>query len=331
MVNVKRNLLNAFYKVGGFRPFHLGVRDKLLILMYHRFSDSDHPSRVSVEQLRSHLQYLNKHASPMSLREGLESLEAGKVLPTNPVAITIDDGYRDAYEIALPVLNEFGYKATLFAVTDFIDRKCWIWTDLMRYVLGEAEVGSPRTIETDAGMFRISDGNGSLDAERINGQLKEIPNALKEKVIQQIAEGLKIEIPARPTSDFEALTWEQIIEMDSTNIEIESHSVTHPILTQVEETELDDQLVRSKLRLEEKLGREVDYFCYPNGNVNQSVKDAAARAGYKGAVTTEFGFNGKDFDPFLINRIYAPQQVQDFAQCVSGFESLKQKARQGLG
>ena len=324
---MKRNLLNAFYKVGGFRPFHWGVRDQLLILMYHRFSASSHGSRVSADQFRQHLRYLSNHANPVSLRDGLAALATGEPLPPNPVVITIDDGYRDAYDIALPLIREFNFNATLFAVTDFVDGRCWIWTDIMRYLLQQQGKEERRTIPTSAGEFHVSGDDGYLDADTINGQLKKMPDQLKEKVIQEIAEELQVQVPARPSTDFEALSWDQVREMDATNIQIESHSVTHPIMTEVDEAKLNDELVRSKARLEKVLDRAVNYFCYPNGNVNVRVRDAVAKAGYNGALTTNFGFNKSPVDPFMVDRIYAPSSIDDFAQCASGFESLKQKVR----
>lgn len=313
--------------MGGFRPFHWGVRDRLLILMYHRFSASSHGTRVSADQFREHLRYLSKHANPISLQDGLTALATRGPLPPNPVVITIDDGYRDAYDIALPVLREFNFNATLFAITDFVDRRCWVWTDIMRFILQQSGGGQRQTIPTSAGEFHVSGDDSSLDADEINGRLKKMPDQVKDKVIQEIAEALNVEVPSRPTSDFEPLSWDQAREMDSTSIQIESHTVTHPILTEVDEARLDDELVRSKVRLEKMLDRGVNYFCYPNGNVNVRVRDAVVRAGYRGAVTTNFGFNKSRVDPFMVDRIYAPSSIDDFAQCASGFESLKQIAR----
>ena len=324
---MKRKLLNAFYRIGGFRPFHWGVRDQLLILMYHRFSSSSHTSRVSAGQFRQHLRYLARHANPISLHDGLSALATGAPLPRNPVVITIDDGYRDAYDIALPILREFNFNATLFAVTDFVDGVAWVWTDIMRFILQQSGGVERRTIQTSAGEFQISGEDLYSDADAVNGKLKKMPDELKNKVLQEIAEALNVEVPHRPTSDFEPLSWDQAREMDSTSIQIESHTVTHPILTEVSEARVDDELLRSKARLETMLDRDANYFCYPNGNVNVRVRDAVARAGYKGAVTTNFGFNKSPVDPFMIDRIYAPSAIDDFAQCASGFESLKQKVR----
>ena len=327
---MKRNLLNAFYKAGGFRPFHWGMRDQLLILMYHRFSASSHASRVSADQFREHLRYLRKNANVITLQQGFEALTNDSPLPANPVVITIDDGYRDAYDIALPLLREFNFHATLFAVTDFVDGRCWIWTDVMRYILQQTAGSGPGTIATSVGEFQLVGEDSYVDADAINGRLKKIPDQLKDKVMEEIAAALNVGVPALPTSSFGPLSWDEIREMDSTNIQIESHSVTHPIFTEIDEARLNEELVRSKARLETMLGRDVSYFCYPNGNVDSREKDAVAAAGYRGAVTTRFGFNKSPVDPFMIDRVYAPPAIEDFAQCASGFESFKQLMRRGV-
>ena len=324
---MKRQLVNAVFRLGGFRPFHVLVRNRILILMYHRFSDEERNSTVSSDQFRQHLQYLKKHANPISLEDAVDALESEVRLPANPVVITIDDAYRDAYEIALPLLDEYKVKATLFAVTDFVDGRCWIWTDRLRFVLRQAGLRSARTITTSAGDFHFAGHDSFLDADRANGRLKKLPNDLKDEVIDEIARILDVDIPETPTPDYAPISWDQIEEMDSTNVRIESHTVTHPILTQVEPGQLDRELHDSKARLETMLGRSVRYFCYPNGDVNPSVADAVRRAGYEAALTTEFGFNRGPIDPFLVRRIYAPASLEDFAQCTSGFESFKQMAR----
>jgi peptidoglycan/xylan/chitin deacetylase (PgdA/CDA1 family) len=313
--------------MGGLRPFHWGVRDRLLILMYHRFSAEPHHSRVSAGQFREHLEYLRTHANPVSLREGLDALASGKSMPPNPVVITIDDGYRDTYEIALPLLDEFGFNATLFAVTDFLDGQSWIWTDLMRFVLSQAGMSGPRMLRTAAGEFHLKGNDPYGDAETVNARLKKIPNGLKDAAIREMAETLNVEIPTQPTREFAAVSWAEVAEMDSTRIQVESHTASHPILTNINKGEVDHELVSSKARLEGMLKREVNYFCYPNGDLNDDVREAVIRAGYRAALTTRFGFNTSKFDPFLVDRIPAPSLIQDFAQSASGFESFKQTTR----
>jgi hypothetical protein len=69
---VKKTLLKTIHKIGGFAPFHRMTRGKLLVLMYHRFSREQHPSRISAAEFRAHREYLRKNCSVLSLNEAIE-------------------------------------------------------------------------------------------------------------------------------------------------------------------------------------------------------------------------------------------------------------------
>ena len=295
--------------------------------MYHRFSAEENPHKTSAAQFGAHLEYLKKYHRVLSLADVAEHLQTGKSLPSNTVIITIDDGYADTYETAFPILKKFGFPATLFVVTDFLDGKCWLWTDFMRYVLTRTEQDfcsiefeNNDKIETaPAGKLQRLETAG-----RLNARLKLLPNEQKETKIKQIAAALKVEIPTLPSAEFAPVNWEQAQEMDANNLKIESHTVTHPILTNISQTQLDFELQTSKKRLETLLNRSVEHFCYPNGTLNKAVWESVKNNSYKCAVTTDYGFNGKDQNPFLLSRISAQNEIVDFAQSVSGFEAVKE-------
>jgi peptidoglycan/xylan/chitin deacetylase (PgdA/CDA1 family) len=325
---VKQHLLKTIYNFGGFAPFHSLNQRKVLILMYHRFSNSPDPFKISKDEFEEHLSYLVKHNTVLSLDEVIEARNSGRKLPPNPTVITIDDGYADAYDIAFPLLKKYRIPATLYVITDFLDGKIWLWTDLMRYLLCASE----------AGFFSYEHPNGEIvEAElendlqklelaaRLNAILKKLPNSEKDYRIEEIAESLEVEIPKKPTREFAPITWTEAREMDKSFVMIESHTVTHPILPNINQEQLEYELVQAKMRLEKILEREVRHFCYPNGSLNGDVQKAVESAGYQTAVTTEYGFNSGRTDMFLLKRIDASPGIANFAQSVSGFESLRQR------
>lgn len=303
------------------------MRDKVLILTYHRFSRETHPFKISAGEFAAHLEYLSNHNRVLALSEAVEYLQNGKTLPPNATVITIDDGYSDAYEIAFPLLKKYRMPATVYVVTDFLDKKCWLWTDLTRYILLLAEKENIAIcFENDKIESVLSDKLQRLKlAGRVNSLLKKMPDDLKNKKLAEIAASLAVEIPEKPASDFEPLGWENVREMEAANVRCESHTVSHPILTRVAADVLEFELKNSKKRLEELLERKVEHFCYPNGSFDQNVQKAVENAGYKSAATTKYGFNMKQPNLFSLNRIDAPAAIANFAQSVSGFEALRQR------
>ena len=312
--------------MGGFTPFHYLHREEVLILTYHRFSESGSPSTVSAKQLEQHLKYLNTHTNPVSLDDVVESFTSGKRLPENPSVVTIDDGYSDAFEIAFPLLKEYEIPATLYAITEFLDQKIWLWTDLMRYAVERSERQSI-LVEHDGKKVvdeELSDTQSRLlVADRINNFLKSLRDDEKWVRINKIASDLGVSLPETPTREYSALNWDQARYMDANCLSIESHTVSHPILTQIGAEELKNELTESRRRLFEELGRNPNHFCYPNGAYDTQVREAVVESGYLSAVSTNYGFCGSDSDLFALKRIDGQPGIENFAQSVSGFETAR--------
>lgn len=324
---MKKAFLNLLFRTGSFAPFHAFNENKVLILTYHRFSETETPFTVSSSQLTAHLTYLTKHRKILSLTEISKRLRAGDEIPKNTAVITIDDGYRDAYEIAFPIFKKFAVPATLFVVTDFLDGKIWVWTDKMRFIASQMKT-EKAAIEIAKQPVELENGTPAKifqSGSKANSILKKLPNAEKDRLIEQIAEDLKVKLPDLPPAINSPILWEQAREMDAGSISIESHTVTHPILPNVSDTQLNFELQKSKKRLEEKLQKEIRSFCYPAGATNEKVWRAVKQNDYECAVTNRYGFNVKTANRFLLNRIDAQPEAAYFAQSTSGFEGFRRK------
>jgi len=100
------------------------------IFMLHRMQSDEisNPGGISAEHLRQCLQYLKKnHYSFVSLESLVDALRKHAPLPSRSVVFTIDDGYQDQAEIALPVFKEFGCPVTFFVITGMLDQTLWPW------------------------------------------------------------------------------------------------------------------------------------------------------------------------------------------------------------
>ncbi len=99
------------------------------------------------------------------------------------------------------------------------------------------------------------------------------------------------------------MTAAQVLEADRSGIEIGSHTVNHPNLTNLSSVSVRSQLVDSKRFLENLLGHPVTSFCYPSGKVNSMVAWQVADVGYDSATTTAFGFRHTLADRYLWTRL----------------------------
>lgn len=112
------------------------------------------------------------------------------------------------------------------------------------------------------------------------------------------------------------LSWAQLQELVANGWEIESHTVNHPYLTQIDSAILLKELKNSKEQLERELGKKVNFIAYPYGAVNGNVVSALQDAEYLMAVTTERGWAGGKDDAWSLRRIYcyADMGLDEFAR-----------------
>jgi len=99
---------------------------KIPILMYHSISRHATPKfkpfTVSSESFADHMAYLRQHAyTLMTVTQLVKVLtQEGSVLPERPIVLTFDDGFADFFTDALPILQQYGFPATLYVTTGFV-------------------------------------------------------------------------------------------------------------------------------------------------------------------------------------------------------------------
>lgn len=94
----------------------------------------------------------------------------------------------------------------------------------------------------------------------------------------------------------------QIREWLAAGQEIGAHTMTHPRLAEISESDAKEEIIASKKKLEDVFGREIRHFCYPYGNWSPRIRDLVMSAGFTTAVTLKAGSNPRDEDPFGLRR-----------------------------
>jgi len=98
------------------------------------------------------------------------------------------------------------------------------------------------------------------------------------------------------------LTWEKMRALDGKTLRFEPHSRTHPFLPKLSEDAAREEIVGSKKRLEDELGREALAFSYPHGAYDDGVEGMVREAGFRMAVTDRQGLNREGDDPIRVRR-----------------------------
>lgn len=98
------------------------------------------------------------------------------------------------------------------------------------------------------------------------------------------------------------LDWKEIRQLAQNGIDVQSHGCSHRNLTDLAHSDLQQEVRESKEILEQGLGKSVDLFCYPNGELNRHIIEAVKNVGYNGATGGEHALYKIGDDPYMIKR-----------------------------
>jgi peptidoglycan/xylan/chitin deacetylase (PgdA/CDA1 family) len=308
MLLSRRNLIKIAQITGATSYFKWRGRKQPKIIMYHRVMDADGVFALPEKQFRKQMEYLSSHYKVISLGELLVRFEAGE-LNAKHVALTFDDGHFDFYGNAWRILREYKLPATLYITTGFIDGKCWLWPDLLKYTLSETKENLVDF--APLGVIQIESAQNKA-WKKIANYLLAFDSAERNRKLEALAASLNVEFPEVPLPPFHALSWEQIKEMQDQGLDIGSHTVTHPILSAEPAGNLKYELVSSFNRIKEKTGVGPLGLCYPNGmleDVNDEVIRQAKQHYSYGLMACNDTFSDS---LFMLGRIPAPNSLDEF-------------------
>lgn len=317
--------------LGGYALARQLCRKQPRILMYHRFPDSRVNGGAGSEFFEKQVTHIRDHYRPFTLAGLIQHAEQHGTMPEHAVVITVDDGYRDFYDVAFPILRKHGVPATLYATTGFIDGRLWLWPDKVTWLLGSA-----RQVTADA-HFGSVNFHASQSCEGLSGTYWQplinhglsIPDDEKHAFIAQLANVLGQELPDRIPEEFAPVSWDQLREIEAAGIEVGGHTVTHPTLGQVTEAQARDEIFGSRDDLIKHLGDKPRTFCYPNGqpsDFQEFILPLVEQAGYLGAVTAFPDSRGTE-NRYAMRRHACGNNEYQFLKAVSGVEYLGHRVR----
>jgi len=302
--------------IGADRLMRFTFRNRLLVVMYHGVTVVDHQPPVWT-QLPSHIfekqiKWLSRNFTPVTLSEVVAAITHGKDLPSNSVLITFDDGLKNNYTVAYPVMKKYQVPGAIFLTVDFTGTDRFFWVDELYMTLVEArQQGNTINLSFLPAADNHFKKDQIWDAYYVMVEfLKRIPELERKERLKFIFDQVSLN-RQKYQNDFGLLSWNDVKRMENERLmEFGCHTATHQILTSISDENLKDELLGSKQRMEEKLGHKVNTFCYPNGGFGVDYlakhRELLHSVGYDCAFSTNSGmFNVRTDHPFSIPRIAA--------------------------
>lgn len=281
-----------------------GDRARLPILFYHRVlrrSDTLLPTEPDAAMFDAHMCAVANVFRVLPLEEAVERLGSG-TLPARAACITFDDGYRDNFEIAVPILRRHGLVATFFVATGYLGAGRMFNDTVIEVVrrlpAGEIDLSwiglPPHCIGDDASRAR-------LFAEFV-GAVKYLPAEQRLAACDRLATFVQDHLPADLM-----MTPEQVRDLVRHGMSVGGHTVDHPILANLPDEQARSQITENRNDLASLIGTAPSLFAYPNGKPGTDYTIAHARmveeAGYRAAFSTGWGVATRESSTFQLPRI----------------------------
>ncbi len=280
-----------------------GVRGRLSILIFHRALAAPDPllhDEIDAAVFEWQMAVLRDEFNVLPLGEACARLARG-ALPARAACITFDDGYADNEQIALPILKRLALPATFFIATGYCGGGI-MFNDGVIEAVRCAPAGTHDLSSLGLGSHSLGDGKSrraTIDA--LIGQIKYRPVAERAELVERLAEAMQSTLPNNLM-----MCPAQIKRLHDEGMEIGGHTVTHPILTGLDEQHARTEIVEGKRRLEEITGAPVTLFAYPNGKPGRDYGprdvELVRQAGFAAAVSTTPGAANHASDLFQLPR-----------------------------
>ena len=292
------------------RAMHMVRGTPLSILMYHGVVEEplDVPDWcfISANQFKKQMSWLAScSVDVMPLHDAVDAMMAGR-LSKPTVAITFDDGYRNNVETALPVLERHKFSATIFLATGTINSSRALWPSRLNIAISHTDL---HTFFWQGIKLDITDDRARTVAlRRLKERIKEVAGADPERAVTEI-EG-KLGVPENPLiprgSPYSMMDDSDIERAKSSGlIDFGAHSITHPIVSRLDDSSLTTEISGSIREVKALVGEVPLSFAYPNGDRTDYDERAMQRlkaCGIKIALSTMTGTNRKGTDCLQLRR-----------------------------
>lgn len=276
---------------------------RVCILNYHRVLQSADPlleSEPDIQTFHWQMELLSDCFNVIPLPEAVERL-ASDCIPPRAVCISFDDGYRSVHDFALPILKKFNLPATVFVTSGYVDGGV-MWND---QIISAIQLLSSRQLdlrELGLGLHSLeSTSDRQAAMNNITNKSKYLPPAARDDLSKKLR-SLTADCPAHSLM----LDRKMIANLVDQGIEIGAHTITHPILTRLDDETARREIADCKEHLESITGCRARLFAYPNGKFGVDFDHRHARmaqeAGFMAAFTTSIGAATCSHDRFQLPR-----------------------------
>jgi peptidoglycan/xylan/chitin deacetylase (PgdA/CDA1 family) len=302
---VYKYLLNSLPFV---RNYFEGMTTIFMLHRVHPFEyDKLSPNenmKISPEFLERFIRELqDKGYEFISLDELYEILQNQQTVKKK-IVFTLDDGYKDNYEIAYPIFKKYDVPFTIYVTTSFPNKNALLWWYSLEKLIIENEeliikdkIYKCRTYEEKNRIFL--EIRGLILKLNQQNLLRELNELFKKYNIDWYEFNNKL-----------CMSWDDIVNLSQDDLcTIAGHTKNHYAFNHLKKEEILDEIIEANKEIASKINKKIEHFAYPFGSINEVGKrelDIVEKLNFKTVTTTRRGniyFEHKNFSNCCLPRI----------------------------
>lgn len=302
---------------------HYDTGNNVTVFIYHRVADIPLDTWklcVKPQLFEKQIRYIKENYFLLRSEEDWNAADGKRA-----AVITFDDGYEDIYTNALPILEKHNVPATVFVATCNLDtdEEFW-WDELERIVFGSKEGVSGLYFNGEE--ISLDTSTDKVDAcYRLHPYFKRMDYSKRNQELKCLASMLESNLDR---SYCRSMSSNQLLNLSKSPLmTIGGHTVTHSCLANESTDTQDWEITQSKEKIENIIGRRIEVFSYPFGQVGDFSEETihiAKKCGYKKVFAAFLGIASDNTNYGYMPRINIGQEMyfSDAVRLIGRYETL---------
>lgn len=310
---------------------YFALKRRAVVLMYHRVlapeemrHSGSHPSiMVERETFAKQMGLVKRRFKVLSIEEFTRRMEQKIPFENSSCLITFDDGWKDNYTHALPILKANEIPAVVFLPVNYIGRRRHFWHEALvqLFVLAvltarkepaKAERLHAVVAQTGCGeIFHLPDENPRpAIIEVISNNRRDLLPSVIDAALSELSRELGVD-----DGDLEGIdrfmNWDEVGEMAQAGVEFGGHGAEHRLLSHMPIEEAREDIQRSKEVIDRQVKVATPTFSYPRGYWTPQVAELVKASGFRLAFLAKGGSVSCQDDLYTLRRINIGQAGTD--------------------
>jgi peptidoglycan/xylan/chitin deacetylase (PgdA/CDA1 family) len=286
----------------------------LTILLYHgvtrtksRGIENYSNKHIQENVFRKQMKYIKKHCSLMSIDDVVEVKSSEENYPPRAVVVSFDDGFRNNYTVAAPILDELDIPAVFYICSGMVNTNLMFWVDSIEDCINSTAKKNIKMRHDTVVDFDLSTPPAKIRAvEEIKKYCKDSEGFRKDEVIEELIDKTGVKPDINHSENYYKLSWNELKLMSENSLfTIGGHSLYHDILSMLPRDQLNANIGISLHLIEYHLRKTVHYS-YPEGQQDHYNGDVIAVLKKYGVICCPSAINGinnSHIDLFNLRRI----------------------------